>query len=83
MRWRRTHAPVQLRQAVDHARGVLLFAFSVWLASGREDVRYVLQDEVLAKMSLPPRVANSVSSLHLYAVVIAGRSWRWLQRGSR
>ena len=53
--------------------GVLLFGFSVWLAFWvAKTVRYVLQDEVLPKMSLPRGVANSVSSLTYYAVVIAG-----------
>ena len=53
--------------------GILLFLFSVWLAFwAAKTVRYVLQDEVLPKMSLPRGVANSVSSLSYYAVVIAG-----------
>ncbi len=53
--------------------GVLLFGFSVWLAFWvAKTVRYVLQDEVLPKMSLPRGVANSVSSLTYYAVMIAG-----------
>jgi small-conductance mechanosensitive channel len=53
--------------------GVLLFIFSVWLAFwAAKTVRVVLQDEVLPKMSLPRGVANSVSSLTYYAMVIAG-----------
>jgi len=53
--------------------GILLFLFSVWLAFwAAKTVRYVLQDDVLPKMSLPRGVANSVSSLSYYAVVIAG-----------
>ena len=53
--------------------GVLLFFFSVWLAFWvAKTVRYVLQDEVLPKMSLPRGVGNSVSSLSYYALVIAG-----------
>jgi small-conductance mechanosensitive channel len=53
--------------------GVLLFAFSVWLAFwAGKTVRVVLHDEVLPKMSLPRGVANSISSLTYYAVVIFG-----------
>jgi small-conductance mechanosensitive channel len=53
--------------------GVLLFAFSVWLAFwAAKTVRYLLQDEVLPKMSLPRGVGNSISSLTYYAMVIAG-----------
>lgn len=53
--------------------GVLLFFFSVWLAFwAAKTVRFILQDEVLPKMSLPRGVANSVSSLTYYALVIAG-----------
>jgi len=53
--------------------GVLLFIFSVWLAFwAAKTVRLVLQDEVLPKMSLPRGVANSISSLTYYAMVIAG-----------
>jgi len=53
--------------------GVLLFGFSVWLAFwAAKTVRYILQDEVLPKMSLPRGVGNSISSLTYYAMVIAG-----------
>jgi small-conductance mechanosensitive channel len=53
--------------------GVVLFAFSVWLAFwAAKTVRFVLQDEVLPKMSLPRGVGNSISSLTYYAMVIAG-----------
>jgi len=53
--------------------GVLLFFFSVWLAFWvAKTVRYVLQDEVLPKMSLPRGVGNSISSLSYYALVITG-----------
>ncbi len=53
--------------------GVLLFGFSVWLAFwAAKTVRFVLQDEVLPKMSLPRGVGNSISSLTYYAMVIAG-----------
>ena len=53
--------------------GVLLFLFSVWLAFwAAKTVRLILQDEVLPKMSLPRGVANSVSSLTYYAMVILG-----------
>jgi small-conductance mechanosensitive channel len=53
--------------------GVLLFLFSVWLAFwAAKTVRVILQDEVLPNMSLPRGVANSVSSLSYYAVVIFG-----------
>jgi small-conductance mechanosensitive channel len=53
--------------------GVLLFGFSVWLAFwAAKTVRLVLQDEVLPKMSLPRGVANSISSLTYYAMVILG-----------
>jgi small-conductance mechanosensitive channel len=53
--------------------GVLLFFFSVWLAFWvAKTVRYVLQDEVLPKMSLPRGVGNSISSLSYYGLVIAG-----------
>jgi small-conductance mechanosensitive channel len=53
--------------------GVLLFGFSVWLAFwAAKTVRYILQDEVLPKMSLPRGVGNSISSLTYYAMVILG-----------
>jgi len=53
--------------------GVLLFAFSVWLAFWvAKTVRVVLHDDVLPNMSLPRGVANSVSSLTYYAVVFLG-----------
>jgi potassium efflux system protein len=53
--------------------GVLLFMFSVWLAFwAAKTVRFILQDEVLPKMSLPRGVGNSISSLTYYAMVIFG-----------
>jgi small-conductance mechanosensitive channel len=53
--------------------GVLLFFFSVWLAFWiGKTVRVVLHDDVLPRMSLPRGVANSISSLTYYAVVIFG-----------
>ena len=53
--------------------GVLLFAFSVWLALwAAKTVRFILRDEVLPKMSLPRGVDNSISSLTYYAMVIFG-----------
>jgi small-conductance mechanosensitive channel len=53
--------------------GVMLFLFSVWLAFwAAKTVRVILHDEVLPNMSLPRGVANSVSSLSYYAVVIFG-----------
>ncbi len=53
--------------------GVLLFLFSVWLAFwAAKTVRLVLQDEILPKVSLPRGVANSVSSLTYYAMVVLG-----------
>jgi small-conductance mechanosensitive channel len=53
--------------------GVLLFLFSVWLAFWvAKTVRLVLQDEILPKVSLPRGVANSVSSLTYYAMVLLG-----------
>jgi len=52
---------------------VLLFGFSVWLAFwAARTVRVILQDEVLPKMSLPRGVANSISSLTYYAMVMLG-----------
>jgi len=52
---------------------VVLFVFSVFLAFWvARTVRVVLQDEVLPKMSLPRGVANSVSSLSYYALVLLG-----------
>jgi small-conductance mechanosensitive channel len=53
--------------------GVLLFFFSVWLALWvAKTVRFILEDEVLPKMSLPRGVGNSISSLTYYAMVIFG-----------
>jgi len=53
--------------------GVLLFFFSVWLALWvARTVRFILEDEVLPKMSLPRGVGNSISSLTYYAMVIFG-----------
>jgi small-conductance mechanosensitive channel len=53
--------------------GVLLFLFSVWLAFwAAKTVRLILQDEILPNMSLPRGVANSISSLTYYAMVLFG-----------
>jgi small-conductance mechanosensitive channel len=53
--------------------GVLLFLFSVWLAFwAAKTVRLILQDEILPNMSLPRGVANSVSSLTYYVMVLFG-----------
>jgi len=67
-----TH-PLKFGQISVTLGGVLLFFFSVWLAFWvAKTVRYVLEDEVLPKMSLPRGVGNSISSLSYYALVIAG-----------
>ncbi len=53
--------------------GALLFVFSVLLAFWvSKSVRFILRDEVLPSMSLPRGVANSVSSLTYYFLVITG-----------
>jgi potassium efflux system protein len=52
---------------------VMLFFFSVYVAFwAAKTVRLVLEEEVLPKMSLPRGVANSVSSLSYYALLLAG-----------
>jgi small-conductance mechanosensitive channel len=52
---------------------VLLFALSVYVALWiAKTVRYVLQDEVLPRMSLPRGVGSSISSLTYYALVMVG-----------
>ena len=52
---------------------VVMFVFSVFLAFWvAKTVRFILQDEVLPKMSLPRGVANSVSSLSYYVLVMLG-----------
>jgi small-conductance mechanosensitive channel len=53
--------------------GVLTFAFSVFLAIWvSRTVRFLLRDEILPNMSLPRGVANSVSSLTYYLLIIGG-----------
>jgi potassium-dependent mechanosensitive channel len=55
--------------------GVLVFVFSVLLAFWvAKSIRFILRDEVLPNMSLPRGVANSVSSLTYYLLVIVGLS---------
>jgi potassium efflux system protein len=52
---------------------VTLFFFSIYLAFWvARTVRLVLHEEVLPKMSLPRGVANSVSSLSYYALLMVG-----------
>jgi small-conductance mechanosensitive channel len=52
---------------------ILLFAISVYVAFWiARTLRTILQDEVLGRMSLPRGVANSVSSLTYYAVILLG-----------
>jgi small-conductance mechanosensitive channel len=51
----------------------LTFAFSVFLAVWvSRTVRFLLRDEILPNMSLPRGVANSVSSLTYYLLIIGG-----------
>jgi potassium efflux system protein len=65
--------PLKLGQISLTLGGVALFVFSVFLAFWiAKTVRIVLSDEVLPKMSLPRGVANSISSLSYYALVMAG-----------
>ena len=53
--------------------GVLMFLFSVWLTFWvASTVRVILKEDVLPKMSLPRGVANSVSSMSYYAMVLLG-----------
>ena len=53
--------------------GVLTFLFSVWLTFWvARTVRVILKEDVLPKMSLPRGVANSVSSMSYYAMVLLG-----------
>ena len=52
---------------------VLVFAVSVLIAFWTaKTVRYLLQEEVLGKMSLPRGVGNSVASLTYYALLLLG-----------
>ena len=52
---------------------VAMFLLSVFLAFWiAKTIRIILRDEVLANMSLPRGVANSVSSLSYYALVLLG-----------
>ncbi len=52
---------------------VLVFAVSVLIAFWTaKTVRYLLQEEVLTKMSLPRGVGNSVASLSYYALLLLG-----------
>ena len=52
---------------------VVVFVLSVFLAFWvAKTVRLLLHDEVLPRMSLPRGVANSVSSLSYYALLLAG-----------
>ncbi|MDI9239974.1 mechanosensitive ion channel [Lysobacter sp. LF1] len=52
---------------------VLIFAVSVLIAFwAAKSVRYLLQEEVLTRMSLPRGVANSVASLTYYALLLLG-----------
>jgi small-conductance mechanosensitive channel len=65
--------PLRFGQISLTLGGVLLFAFSVYLAFWvAKTVRVILQDELLPKMSLPRGVGNSISSLTYYALVMAG-----------
>ena len=53
--------------------GVLTFLFSVWLTFWvASTVRVILKEDVLPRMSLPRGVANSVSSMSYYAMVLLG-----------
>ena len=53
--------------------GVLTFLFSVWLTFWvARTVRVILKEDVLPRMSLPRGVANSVSSMSYYAMVLLG-----------
>ena len=53
--------------------GVLTFLFSVWLTFWiANTMRVILKEDVLPKMSLPRGVANSVSSMSYYALVLLG-----------
>jgi len=67
-----TH-PFQLGEISMTLGGALTFILSVlaaiWLS---KTVRFVLRDEVLPNMSLPRGVANSVSSLTYYFLIIGG-----------
>jgi potassium efflux system protein len=65
--------PLKFGQISLTLGGVALFVFSVFLAFWvAKTVRIILSDEVLPKMPLPRGVANSISSLSYYALVMAG-----------
>jgi len=67
-----TH-PLKLGEISLTLWGVIVFVFSIYLAFWvAKTVKLVLHDEVLPKMSLPRGVANSVSSLSYYALLMAG-----------
>jgi small-conductance mechanosensitive channel len=52
---------------------ILLFVFSVYLAFWlARTIRVVLAEDVLANMALPRGVANSISSLSYYALIVLG-----------
>jgi potassium-dependent mechanosensitive channel len=52
---------------------LILFLIAVWAAFWvAKTIRVVLQDDVLPRMTLPPGVANSVSSVSYYALVLIG-----------
>jgi small-conductance mechanosensitive channel len=52
---------------------IAMFVFSVFVAIWiAKTIRIILQDEVLTKMSLPRGVANSISTLSYYALVLLG-----------
>jgi len=56
----------------DTRRRACCLLFSVWLQSGRKDREADPAGRVLPRMSLPARVASSISSLTYYAMVIFG-----------
>jgi small-conductance mechanosensitive channel len=67
-----TH-PIVLGELSLSLGGVLVFAFSVYLAFWvARTVRLVLDDDVLPKMPLPRGVGNSISSLTYYALLLVG-----------
>jgi potassium efflux system protein len=65
--------PLKLGEISLTLWSVILFFFSIYLAFWiARTVRLVLHEEVLPKMPLPRGVANSVSSLSYYALLMAG-----------
>jgi small-conductance mechanosensitive channel len=65
--------PLKLGEISITLGGILLFAFSIWVAFWiAQTIRLVLQDEVLPKMELPRGVGNSISTLSYYALVLIG-----------